>query len=225
MAGELRPSVVVDDGGFAALVDRIVEGHRTIAPTLRDSTVMLAEITSVDEIASGVTLEQAPGRCRVVDLAHGDHRRFAWAVGPQSAKGLQHPAERTVFSVEVTAEGFSVTTPGSPAGTARDGSPERPLAVIGLRPCDVAAVGVLDRVLGAGAMGGLDPLVVVVNCAEPGGTCFCVSMDTGPALSADLAHNADLVVWERGAAAGPEYLLVAVSPAAKPWWRPSIRVR
>jgi ferredoxin len=204
--------VVLDDRGFTALVTAILAGYRTVAPTLRDATITLAEIASAGDLAKGVTLEQAPGSCRVVDLPDGDTRRFAWAVGPHSAKSRQHPPDRTLFIAELDTTGFSVTSgEGAPPVSRTDGAPGGPPAIIGLRPCDVAAVGVLERVLGADATGGFDPLVVVVNCAEPGGTCFCASMDTGPALDVDRSDRADLVLWERGTASGPEYLVVATS--------------
>lgn len=222
MSAGLRPTVVIDDQGFGALVDGIAAGHRTVAPTVRDDSIVLTEIRSSEDLASGVTLEQAPGKCRVVPLSEGDLRRFAWAVGPSSAKSRQHPPSRTLFAAEMGADGFTVTEPGGSAGA---GDPpadpsERPLALIGLRPCDVAAIGVLDRVLGTdgtgeAAMGGIDPLVVVVNCAEPGGTCFCVSMDTGPSLGADRAGDADLVLWERATVDGVEYLVTCTSDRAE----------
>ena len=55
---------------------------------------------------------------------------------------------------------------------------------MGLRPCDLAAVLVRDRVSLES-----DPayrsrreaaFLVVVNCGSPAGTCFCASMGTGP---------------------------------------------
>src|SRR4029079_4369309 len=46
--------------------------------------------------------------------------------------------------------------------------------------------------------------VVAVNCHEPGGTCFCASMGTGPTVSAGY----DLALTEL---AGPRYLAEAGS--------------
>lgn len=193
------------------MVAGIVATHRTVGPSVRNGTIVLAEIDSPDDLTAGVTLDQAPGSCRVVPLPNADQRRFAWAVGPDSAKSRQHPAERTLFSAEMGADGFSVGPPDAAESARRGGTPERPPAMIGLRPCDMAAVGVLDRVLGGDSMGGIDPLVVVVNCAEPGGTCFCVSMETGPSLAPGLADQVDIVLWERGTDNAPEYLLTPTS--------------
>ena len=60
-------------------------------------------------------------------------------------------------------------------------------AFLGARSCELHAIGILDRVL----LGGRHPdpadsartdelFVVAVQCGQAGGTCFCVSMNTGP---------------------------------------------
>jgi formate hydrogenlyase subunit 6/NADH:ubiquinone oxidoreductase subunit I len=58
---------------------------------------------------------------------------------------------------------------------------------VGVRPCELAALLVQDRVFLGDA--GADPdyrsrresaFLVVVNCGSPAGTCFCESMSTGP---------------------------------------------
>lgn len=77
--------------------------------------------------------------------------------------------------------------------------PQRPRALFGVHPCDVAALGLLDRVLDGGDF--KDPeyrekrnqtLVVALNCSRPGPYCFCTSFGTGPAANAgfDLALTA-----------------------------------
>ncbi len=197
------PLLALDNHVFTSVLQTLLAEYRTIGPQMRDASVVLAELAAPEDLVSGVTLEQAPGSCRVVPLESGDTRRFAWAVGPQSAKQLQHPSEHTVFRAEVGGDSFRVTEEPRPLD-------DRPLAIVGLRPCDIAALGVLGRVLGRD--GQLeDPLLVVVNCAEPGGTCFCVSMGTGPALKGDRLDAADLVVWERSGDDGPEYLVTHTS--------------
>ena len=78
-------------------------------------------------------------------------------------------------------------------------APTAPVAVIGARPCELAALGVLDRVLRDGAVaddryaarrGGA--VVVAAECGTPAGTCFCTSMGTGPAAG----NGYDLAVTE-----------------------------
>ena len=62
-----------------------------------------------------------------------------------------------------------------------------PIAFIGVRSCELHAIGIQDRVFIGGQH--TDPgyaarrdgaFMVAVNCGQAGGTCFCVSMDAGP---------------------------------------------
>jgi ferredoxin len=72
-----------------------------------------------------------------------------------------------------------------------------------VRASDLAGIAVLDRVLAGGAHPDTaytarrdGVFVVAVNCTEPGGLCFCASMNTGPACRSGSAD---------GAAAPPRY--------------------
>ncbi len=66
----------------------------------------------------------------------------------------------------------------------RTRSDETPLAFIGVRACELHAIGIQDRVFIGGTLRRprlrdatpRDAFVVAVNCFEPAGTCFCVSM-------------------------------------------------
>ena len=71
-------------------------------------------------------------------------------------------------------------------------------AFLGARSCELHAMGILDRVL----LGGPHPdpaerarredvFVVAVQCGQAGGTCFCVSMGTGPIAESRLRPRAD----------------------------------
>ena len=75
---------------------------------------------------------------------------------------------------------------------------DAPLAFFGVRSCELHAIAIQDRVLLEGAYVDRDyaarredAFVVAVNCFEPGGTCFCVSMGTGPKAEAGLRPRAD----------------------------------
>jgi ferredoxin len=71
-----------------------------------------------------------------------------------------------------------------------------PYAVLGIRSCDLHALAIHDRVLRDRtypdehyAARRKDAFLVTVDCSDPSGTCFCVSMGTGPRADAgyDLA--------------------------------------
>ena len=100
--------------------------------------------------------------------------------------------------------------------------PEAPrYAFVGARSCELAAMGVLDRVL----LGGAHPdpgersrrehvFILAVQCSQAGGTCFCVSMGTGPtaeqgydiALTEVLDGAGHYFVLDAGSELGAEVL-------------------
>jgi ferredoxin len=94
-------------------------------------------------------------------------------------------------------------------------------AFLGVRACDLRAIQIQDRVFVEGPYA--DPiyrsrrdgaLLIAVKCAAPGGTCFCVSMGTGPdveagydlALTEVLADGRHYFTVEVGSPAGAELL-------------------
>ena len=170
---------VIEPGGLGRLVDALIEDGRTvIAPTLRDGSITLDEITSAAELPVGWGAELAPGRYRLVP--DPENRIFAAPVGPASVKRWRRPPTAEVWTGRRGEGGFS------------GGPPERSaprLAYVGLRGCDLAARTLYDRAVGAS---GSDDFIVGVECTQPGATCFCVSMGTGPGI----AGGADLVVTE-----------------------------
>ena len=62
--------------------------------------------------------------------------------------------------------------------------PAPKLAFFGVRPCDLRAIQIQDQVLrrdGSRYAARRDAaFIIAVNCTEPGETCFCTSMGTGP---------------------------------------------
>jgi hypothetical protein len=142
-------------------------------------------------IRSFTTVASADPRQRVADksstMRRGDEARFGFAVGPHSWKQFLFPPRLRLWQAARRNGGMEITEPE------RD---ERPLALVGVRACELHGIGVQDRVLLEGgyvdgdyAARRRDAFVVAVNCFEPGGTCFCVSMGTGPRADAgyDLA--------------------------------------
>ncbi len=84
---------------------------------------------------------------------------------------------------------FSATKSGRELEFSASGPPgDVPrLAFFGVRPCELSAIAVQDKVFTAGDY--TDPtyaairseaFIIAVNCVEPGGNCFCASMGTGP---------------------------------------------
>jgi formate hydrogenlyase subunit 6/NADH:ubiquinone oxidoreductase subunit I len=168
------PQVVLDRLGLDALVALLLaEGYRVVGPTVRDDAIVLAELTSGDDLPAGWGVETGPGRYRL--HRRGDAAVFAHSAGAQSWKQFLHPAKQPLWSSD--GDGFA---------PARE-EPVR-YAFLGVRGCDLTALAILGGVLANGAhpdgsyvrrRQGL--LVIAVGCTEPGGVCFCASMGTGPA--------------------------------------------
>ena len=151
-------------------------GYRLAGPTVRDGAIVLDEITKLEDLPVGWTHEQEPGAYRLVERK--DQAMFAYTVGQHSWKRFLFAPTLSLFSVERRGDGLEVAA----------NTEEVPqYAFIGVRPCDVHAIGVQDLTF----LNDTHPdptyrarrqkaFILAVNCLEPGNTCFCGSMRTGP---------------------------------------------
>jgi ferredoxin len=180
---------VIDVGGLDRLIVLLGErGYRTVGPVARDGAIVHGELGGADDLPAGWHDIQAPGRYRIEQ--EGDAELFGWAVGPASWKSEFFKPEETVWRATVSAGAVTVQLPPPP---------ERPLAIVGARPCELAALDVLDRVLAGGDVPDdrytarrTGSLIVAVECGRPSSTCFCTSMGTGP----DAGPGYDLALTE-----------------------------
>jgi ferredoxin len=165
---------MVDRAGFDVLFGVLTDlGYTPIAPTVLDGAIRYQPVVSTEDLPAGWRDEQDGGTYRLVQRE--DAALFGYAVGPDSWKRYLYPPETTLLEVMSTDGSLLVQTSGV--------DPPR-YAFVGVRPCEVAAIEVQDRVLL-----GIDPtyterrrraLLIAANCTDPAGTCFCVSMGTGP---------------------------------------------
>ena len=141
--------------------------------------------TTVDDLPRGWTDEQDGGHYRL--KRRDDDALFGYAVGPHSWKKFLHPPLQRLWSAERDGDAVRVVA---------DGDRSERFAFIGVRACELHAIAIQDRVFLGGPFA--DPhyqarregaFIVAVNCGQAGGTCFCVSMETGPKAEAgfDLA--------------------------------------
>ncbi len=151
-------------------------GFRLIGPTARDGAIVYDEISSSADLPAGWTDEQDGGTYRL--RRRDDDALFGYNVGPQSWKRHLFPPSSLLSRVRGD-DGLSFAAAGSQEAG--------PLAFIGVRSCELHAIAVQDRVFLGGRHA--DPVyagrregafIVAVNCGQAGGTCFCVSMQTGP---------------------------------------------
>ena len=161
------------------------EGYRLVGPTIRDGAIVYDDLASVTDLPVGWTDEQDGGRYRL--KRRSDQALFGYAVGPQSWKRFLHPPTVRLWQAKREANGFTITEENQ--ATPR-------YAFIGVRSCELHAIAIQDKVLVNGQF--IDPVyqanrddnfIVAINCGQAGGTCFCVSMNTGPkaTLGFDLA--------------------------------------
>ncbi len=161
------------------------DGYDVYGPVLVDHAIRYRPIGGIDEIAIGIRDVQAPGEYSLIERS--DDAMFGHTVGVTSLKDLFFPPLRQVWSSVWDGETYHFEPAGAPA---------RKIAVIGARPCELAALGVHDTVLTGGdyidsdyALRRAESFIVSVDCTEPGEVCFCASMGTGPAATSlfDLA--------------------------------------
>lgn len=187
-----RDPIWLENDAPERLVEALVgRGYRVIAPRVEHETLVLAEVAAGDELPRGWSDEAAPGSYRLVRAEDDPTRaaeRFGFRVGAHSYKRYLHPPETRLFTARRDGPGGLQVHP--------EPAPERPLALVGVRPCDLAAIGVQDRVLLNGphvddiyAARREGAFVVAVECTRPGATCFCASMGTGPGID-DAAGDA-----------------------------------
>jgi len=212
------PFVLARDGLHDLIQALKSQGYTPVGPVVQDGAIVLDEIDSADDLPWGWTDDQEAGRYR---LAHEHHpSAFHFTQGPQSFKKYLYPPEVRLWRASKNGNGFTVE---------EDRPPAPRYAFLGVRACDLAAIDVLDRVFDRSdhpdptyQARRHDALFVAVNCATAGGTCFCVSMDTGPKAKSgfDLALTEvvdeprhDFVI-EVGSERGRDVLAgLAVTPA------------
>ena len=183
-------SVTFDVEGLQDLLDVLGRrGFTVLGPTVRDRAVVPGRVRSVADLPGGWGDVQEPGSYRL--RRRGDDALFGYAADAISWKAALFPAHELVWSGARTEDGFVATAGHSPS---RLGDP--PYAIVGIRSCDLHALAVHDRVLlergvpdAQYAERRRDAFLVTVVCSDPSGTCFCVSMQTGPRAGAgyDLA--------------------------------------
>ena len=176
----------------------VAEGYQVIGPAIQDGAIVLRELSSATELPFGWGVRLEPGGYQL--RRRDDTAAFGHSAGPQSWKRFLHPPRERLWSAARTPDGFELSD------EADDGEPPR-YAFLGVRPCDLRAIAIQDRVLAQPgsryAARRARLLIVAVNCTEPGETCFCASMGTGP--GADAGY--DLALTEMVDEAGHRFLV------------------
>ena len=200
--------LVLARNDFPAFVGAIRHaGYRLLGPTVRDGAIVYGELERTEDLPVGWTDHQEPGKYRLEKRK--DEALFGYTVGPQAWKKVLFPSHERLWTAQKNGSAFTVAAePVDP----------RPVAFLGMRACELAALSVTDRVF----LGQIpDPgysarrqkiLRIAVQCGQAGGTCFCTSMGTGPAVTSGfdlklteiLSPGAHRFLLEVGTEAGAE---------------------
>jgi formate hydrogenlyase subunit 6/NADH:ubiquinone oxidoreductase subunit I len=154
-------------------------GYQTVGPFIKDEVLQYGPIENLADLPKGYSSKQEKGRYR---LQQGNHARyFDITHGAQSWKQFVFPARKDLFTLKKENGHWERVTPEA----------EYPsYALIGVRPCDLSAINILDEVLIRQDF--YDPdysarrsrlFILAADCLYPSGTCFCSSMGTGPSAS------------------------------------------
>ncbi len=185
-------------------------GYVLIGPTVQDGAITYDEIDSAGDLPIGWTDEQAAGHYRL--RRRDDAAFFGYVVGPHSWKWIFYPPVRRLWTVTRGDDSLHLRL---------DDMVPRKLALIGVRACDLCAIQIQDRVLAQGDFTDAfyraqreNVFIVAVNCVEPGGTCFCASLNSGPrveggfdvALTEVLQDSRHLFLAAAGSDQGREIL-------------------
>ena len=184
---------------FDALQDA---GYTLVGPTLGEGAIIYDEIGGIDDLPRGWSDRQKPASYRL--QRREDDSYFGFVTGPHSWKKYLFPARQSLMKVERKNGSFAVLEEDEP--------PPR-YAFIGVRGCELQAIHIQDRVFLGGPYQDSQykarrqqAFVLAVNCTEPGGTCFCASMGSGPRVGPgfDLALTelADIFIVEVGSEVG-----------------------
>lgn len=176
------------------LLDVVSElGYTVIGPRVDQAAIVYGPIRSIAELPVGITDQQSPGHYRLISQ-HDDpehaNKLFDYVVGPHAWKKFLFPPVLPLLRSKKTSEGWQcVEIPDT----------TQKIACLGVRACELAAIGIQDRVFMEGEY--CDPayasrrsglLLIAVNCTRAAATCFCTSMGTGP----EVTQGYDLALTE-----------------------------
>jgi len=186
---EKTTQAVIRPNDLSKLFDSLVQmGYEILGPTVSDQAIVYDKISSLEELPKGIIDQQSNGQYRL--LKADTPALFGYVVGPHSWKKYLYPPVQKLWQAKKTKSGFEID---------KNSEKITKQAFLGVRPCELKAIAIYDQIFMDGPY--VDPmykqrrensLIIAVNCTRAGGTCFCVSMGTGPAATCGF----DLVLTE-----------------------------
>ncbi len=178
-------------------------GYRVLGPQIQDGAIVYKSLDSMRDFPRGYISQEEAGHYRLVYTGHS--RYFDATPGAQSWKQFFFPPISELASYTREQDGIWVT--------AEQAIDLTPMALVGVFPCDLAAIQIQDRIFLREEW--KDPVywsrrqsafILAVNCLHPCGTGFCASMGTGPkanpGFDLSLTELDDVFILEIGSEAG-----------------------
>lgn len=183
---EIGSTISIQKNAFDTVLLHLREaGYKTIGPRVKNDTLVYEPIDYLNELPQGYITEQDAGRFRLIKAGHD--RYFDLIPGAQSWKQFLFPPRIELFSMQKKEKNWEVTTSLQDVPS---------YALIGVRACELAAIQIQDKAFIREDF--TDPIyrarrekvfILAVNCLHPAGTCFCVSMETGPRVKEGFDIN------------------------------------
>ena len=174
---EIGSTISIQKSAFDTILIRLREGgYQTIGPRIKNETLVYEPFEKLSQLPQGYTSEQDAGLFRLINMGH--NRYFDIIPGAHSWKQFLFPPRLDLFTLQKNENKWVVNTPPDDKAS---------YAFIGVRACELAAIQIQDKAFLREDFS--DPVyrarrekvfILAVNCLHPSGTCFCVSMGTGP---------------------------------------------
>lgn len=190
------------------------DGFKVVSPQVEDGAVEWLEVFEAREIAQAFADAQQPGSYRLHQSESGGW--FSIVHGAPSLKNLTYKPRQPLVRIIQDESGIRFE-PHQPAA--------EKMAVIGVRPCDIAAFKIQKKVFLEGEYtdeyfraAAENLLIVAVNCSHAHETCFCASMNCGPKAESgfdiSLTELGESFVIEAGSDVGQTLLAELNLPEA-----------
>lgn len=176
---QVHVGFVIERAHVASLFDALhARGYATVGPTVREGAVVYDDLAAVDDLPIGWGDHQEGGVYRLTQRADG--ALFGFTLGPNAWKRFLFPPVVRLWQAQRDGNGFIIC---------EDERAAPKYALIGVRACELHAIQLQDRIYLEGPYVDADykqrrenAFIVAVNCGQAGGTCFCVSMKSGPGV-------------------------------------------
>lgn len=165
-------------------------GYKIIGPKLENQAIIYSEIHSLSDLPKGIGDYQEKGTYRI--RKRSDDAYFGYNLGSDTFKRFLFLPKEPLFKI---AQGGEIQTLSL--------NKIKKQALLGVRACELHAIQIQDKVFLSDNYH--DPhylerrkqtLIISLNCHTAANTCFCVSMDTGPALSTGYDLNLSEIITD-----------------------------